>query len=961
MKTNEIRQRYLEFFASKGHRICPSDVLVPKWDKTVLFTPAGMNQFKDHFLGKVELEFTRASTSQKCLRTGDIENVGRTAYHHTFFEMLGNFSFGDYFKREAIIWAWEFLTDKKWLAIDPDRLTVSVYLDDDEAAGFWHNEIGLPIDRIQRLGEHDNFWPAGAPTDGPDGVCGPCSEIFYHPENGPECEIWNLVFTQFNRTGDPPDNLQPLPNKNIDTGMGLERIAATLQGVTTNFHIDTLRPIVEAAATAVGRKYEPDGEDGRRIRRIADHVRACTMAIHENVYPGSQKEEYVIRRLLRRAVLQGHEMGLREPFLFQLVPEVVNQMSDPYPDLVATADRVAQVIQNEEESFFGSLDDGLARIESIFHKMRDAHESVVDGKEAADLYTTYGIPAELFAAIAQEQKFEFDWTGYRDSMEQHGVDSGKGSKGVMGDFGPINEIKREVKTTDFVGYQAVESTGVICGLIQQLEEHVNEFDETGQAIEQVVVSQQREPSLTASPDAEQFVVLDRTPFYAESGGQVGDTGWLKGPSGKFQVTDTQKNGDVFVHVGRLTEGVINEGETVTATVDSGRRDAIRRADSATHVLHYALQQNLGEHAQQRGSKVTDDLLRFDFSNLTAVSAEQLARIEKETIEKIQAGAPIRAEILPLKQAKQLGAMMLFGEKYPDPVRMISIGDFSKELCGGTHLSDVQEVAGFEIISEESVSSGTRRIQAFTGQRAQEHQQEIQKSANEIANSLGVNVLEIPTAVTALAEKVKDLKKQLGAGKKSEREHSKNPNVGKPVATKAEKQPGYLEIRDTLKSTAQRLNIPLKELADRVSAMKEDVIKLTQQLEQLSKSSQIDVDHLIESADEVGDIKVIVKEVPNASPAIMRQLIDQIRKKTKPVAIFFATSPGAGKVLLTAGISRDLMDRGLSAGDWIREIAPIVGGGGGGKPDLAQAGGKSPEKIGAALQQASEYMKAKTVV
>ena len=343
MKTNEIRQRYLEFFALKSHTVCPSDVLVPKWDKTVLFTPAGMNQFKDHFLGKVELEFTRAATSQKCLRTGDIENVGRTAYHHTFFEMLGNFSFGDYFKRDAINWAWEFLTDKKWLGIDPEKLTVSVYLEDDEAAGIWQKDVGLSTGRIQRLGEHDNFWPAGAPTDGPDGVCGPCSEIFYHPENGPECEIWNLVFTQFNRSGNPPDNLQPLPKKNIDTGMGLERIAATLQGVTTNFHIDTLMPIVEAAAEVVGISYKADNEDGRRIRRIADHVRACTMSIHENVYPGSQKEEYVIRRLLRRAVLQGHEMGLREPFLYRLVPEVVNQMSEPYPDLVATANRVAQV------------------------------------------------------------------------------------------------------------------------------------------------------------------------------------------------------------------------------------------------------------------------------------------------------------------------------------------------------------------------------------------------------------------------------------------------------------------------------------------------------------------------------------------------------------------------------------------------------------------------------------------
>ena len=384
MKTDEIREKYIEFFKSKGHTVCPSDVLVPRWDDTVLFTPAGMNQFKDHFLGKVKLDFTKATSCQKCLRTGDIENVGRTAYHHTFFEMLGNFSFGDYFKRDAIHWAWEFLTSNRWLNIDPERLTVSVYQDDDEAANVWHDEIGLPIKRIQRLGEHDNFWPAGAPSDGPDGVCGPCSEIFYLPDNGDECEIWNLVFTQFERLGNPPDNLHPLPSKNIDTGMGLQRIAATLQGVSTNFHIDTLRPIVDAAAEVVGVEYQADSENGRRLRRITDHIRACTMAIHENVDPGSQKEQYVIRRLLRRAVLQGHDMGMRDPFLYKLVPNVVEQMSRPYPELKTTMERVAHTVRNEEERFLSSLDDGLDRIESIFSRMQSDGRTVVAGANAAD-------------------------------------------------------------------------------------------------------------------------------------------------------------------------------------------------------------------------------------------------------------------------------------------------------------------------------------------------------------------------------------------------------------------------------------------------------------------------------------------------------------------------------------------------------------------------------------------------
>ena len=355
MKTDELRDKYLDFFKTKGHTVCASDVMVPKWDKTVLFTPAGMNQFKDHFLGKVELEFTKATTAQKCLRTGDIENVGRTAYHHTFFEMLGNFSFGDYFKRDAIHWAWEFLTEPKWLGIDKDRLSVTVYLDDDEAHNIWQQEIGLPEKRIQRLDEKENFWPAGAPTSGPDGVCGPCSEIFFQPDNGPECEIWNLVFTQFNREGDPPNNLHPLPMKNIDTGMGLERTAAVLQGCSTNYHIDTLMPIVNAAAEVCGVKYDADSDNGRRLRRITDHVRAVSLAIHENVYPGSQKEEFVVRLLLRRAVLQGYEMGLRDPFLYQLVPTVVDQLKRPYPELTESVDRVSSVIKEQENAFYSLI------------------------------------------------------------------------------------------------------------------------------------------------------------------------------------------------------------------------------------------------------------------------------------------------------------------------------------------------------------------------------------------------------------------------------------------------------------------------------------------------------------------------------------------------------------------------------------------------------------------------------
>ncbi|MEM8678294.1 MAG: alanine--tRNA ligase, partial [Planctomycetota bacterium] len=702
MKTNEIRERYLAFFESKGHRRCASDVLVPTWDPSVLFTPAGMNQFKDHFLGKVKLDFTKATTCQKCLRTGDIDNVGRTAYHHTFFEMLGNFSFGDYFKRDAINWAWEFLTDKQWLGIDPDRLTVTVYLDDDEAAGIWATDIGLSTDRIVRMDEHDNFWPAGAPSEGPDGVCGPCSEIFYHPDSGKEVEIWNLVFTQFNREGDPPNNLQPLPSKNIDTGMGLERCAATLQGVETNYHIDILMPIVQAAAEVCGVHYEAASDNGRRLRRITDHVRACTMAVHENVYPGPQKEKYVIRRLLRRAVLDGHQMGQREPFLCKLVPAVVEQMKAAYPELTGTEARVSEVIKNEEANFLGTLDAGLARIERIFATLQSENREQVEGSEVAELYQTFGVPPEVFETMAQEHGLEFDWDGFHSAMEEHSKNSGIVNHTVMGASGPLDELKQEIGRTEFLGYETLESSARVLGIIAG--------DTRVEAL---------------SGDDQAIVILDQTPFYGESGGQVGDTGTLTGEGVTFEITDTQKDSGLFLHYGRLTSGTVKQGDEVTATVATQRRDGIRRAHSATHILHHALQKHLGTHAQQQGSKVDEDWLRFDFTNMSAVSPEQLQQIGVDVQHHVDAGEPVSWEILPLTDAREAGAMMLFGEKYPDPVRMVSIGKYSKELCGGTHLDNTSEVGLLEIISEESVSAGTRRIVALTGEKAKAYRDQVQ--------------------------------------------------------------------------------------------------------------------------------------------------------------------------------------------------------------------------------------------
>ncbi len=562
MKTDELREKYLDFFQGKGCAVCPSDVLVPAWDPSVLFTPAGMNQFKDHFLGKVKLDFTKATTCQKCLRTGDIDNVGRTAFHHTFFEMLGNFSFGDYFKEEAIHWAWEFLTDKKWLGIPGDRLSVTVYKDDDEAHAIWKNKIGLPENRIARMDEDENFWPASAPSEGPDGVCGPCSEIYYHLEDGSEVEIWNLVFTQFNRVGNPPDNLHPLPSKNIDTGMGLERTASVLQGVPTNYHIDSLFPIVQAAADVCGVKYEYNNDNSRRLRRITDHARASVFTIHENVYPGAKDARYVIRRLIRRAVLDGYQMNLREPFLYKLVEAVADAHKNPYPELGQTTKRVAEAIEAEEKTFFATIDGGMARIENLFKDMKSNHSVMVPGAVAADLQTTYGVPPELVQTLAAEQNFTFDWPGYRDAMTEHAEASGAGQV-VLFQTGPLETLKEAIRETPFVGYEKTESTAIVKGIITgeggkgdegQLLSHIDRADQT-----------------------KLRVLLDHSPFYGESGGQVGDVGVIQGDDFTFEVTDTQKHGALIVHHGMLVQGAIHEGATCKAVVDIQRRSALARA------------------------------------------------------------------------------------------------------------------------------------------------------------------------------------------------------------------------------------------------------------------------------------------------------------------------------------------------------------------------------------------------
>ncbi len=937
MKTNELREKYLEFFESKGHARRESDVLKPVWDPSVLFTPAGMNQFKDHFLGKVKLDFTKATTCQKCLRTGDIDNVGRTAYHHTFFEMLGNFSFGDYFKREAINWAWEFLTDKKWLALDADRLSVTVYLDDDEAANIWMTDIKLPESRITRMGEDDNFWPASAPTQGPDGVCGPCSEIFYLDDKGETVEIWNLVFTQFERVGDPPDNLRPLPSRNIDTGMGLERIAATMQGVDTNYHIDIMRPVVEAAAEICGHKYDPASEEGRRMRRIADHVRAGVFAIHENVNPGPKSEKYVIRRLLRRAVVDGRQLGVTDPFLYQVAPVVVEMMKEPYPELTGTLERVQQVIQREEESFFGTLDKGMSRVNAMFEEMERDGTSMVDADSTADLYMTYGFPPELTTTLAAEKEFVVDLEKVQTIIEE----SGRKESGALFLTGPLEQLKTALRETPFTGYEntsaPAEIKGVICD--GQLQETLTAAD--AKAACEKLDEEDRCKGVV--------VVLDSTPFYGEAGGQVGDTGEITGDGFKFIVHDTQKDADLVLHLGEVAEGEVKAGAACTATVDTSRRDAIRRAHSATHILHHALHETLGRHAEQAGSKVLPDVLRFDFTHSAPVDAGELAAIESIVNEQVAAGSPVAGNLMPLAEARKTGAMQMFGEKYPDPVRVVTMGDFSAEFCGGVHLDNTSEVGPFQVISEEGVSAGVRRVIAYTGAKAEEHVAETTAALKSAAELLGVGMLQTAEAAQNLSAYVRDLKKQLSGGAKAI----------DPAALKVAEgdTPAYPQIKTTLQETARLLNTSLTEVPARIEGLQNEVKQLQQQLAELAKSGDLSADTLIESAEVVDGVKVIVHETPGANSNLMRQWIDQIRKKASPAAVFLASTQGDSKVLLVAGVSRDLVDRKISAGDWVKQVAPLVGGGGGGKPDLAQAGGKQPENLPAALEKAQEVAKA----
>ena len=868
LTTNEIREKYLTFFESKGCVRRPSDVLVPYWDPSVLFTPAGMNQFKDHFLGRCKLDFTRATTCQKCLRTGDIDNVGRTAFHHTFFEMLGNFSFGDYFKREAIHWAWEFLTSKEWLAIDPSMLSATVYKDDHEAAKIWLEEIKLPAEKLQYLDEDENFWPSSAPSQGPDGVCGPCSEIYHKTPQG-EVEIWNLVFTQFNRVGNPPDNLRPLPSKNIDTGMGLERVTSVLQGVETNFHIDSLRPLVDAAAEICSQKYDDvdlTNENGRRLRRIADHVRACTFAIHENVYPGPKEEKYVIRRLLRRAVLDGVQMGMKKPFLFQLVPVVADLMKVPYPELQGTIERVQSVISAEEDRFMSSIDGGLRRLDHVFKTMESEKRATVAGADAFEMYQTYGFPPELFETLAGEKNYGFDWEGFGKEMERHGELSGLTEKNLLFKRDPLEGIKKTNNPPEVLGYKTTEVADAKVIAILDGDKLVD--------------------SLAADAEKKVRVVLNKTPFYGEKGGQVGDSGVLTAGDAVFTVENAVYDGEFIVHVGSLTAGKVAVGDMLTASVDAKRRAAISRAHTATHLLHAALRARLGEHANQQGSKVDADILRFDFTHHKGLDRETLVQLEQDVNAMILEAFPVSCDEMPKEEASKLGAMMLFGEKYPDVVRVVKMGP-SLEFCGGTHLQNVAQVGFCKIVAEESVSAGTRRITALTGMEALKKIQ----AADEVETAL-----------------------------------------------------------------AATLRVPAADIVSRVESLAAANKKLRKELDAATKKDAVNVDELLKNAEKVGGADFIALTIEDADANALREAIDQIRRKSENAAIVFANvDTKAGKVALIAAMTRNLVERKLSAVELIKSVASHVQGGGGGRPDMAQAGGKNPAGVPAAIEAAKKFV------
>ncbi len=747
MKTDEIRERYLRFFEKKGHTIWPSDSLIPENDPTLLFTGAGMNQFKDDFLGKGKHPFKRATTSQKCVRTGDVEKVGKTNAHQTFFEMLGNFSFGDYFKKEAIAWAWEFLTRE--MKIDGTKLAVTVYKDDDEAYAAWRDDIKVPESRIWRYGESDNFWPASAPSEGPNGPCGPCSEIYFDRSGGcgqkdcqPSCpcgrytEVWNLVFTQFDRQDGGV--LEPLPQKNIDTGMGLERIAAVMQGVVSNFDTDTFKKIIASTSDLLGVQYEPKQEAGARMRRIADHVRAATFMICDGVLPLNTGRGSVLRTVLRRASTAGYLLGQKSPFLYRIVPVVVDAMKKGYQVLVERQEMIAGHVKGEETAFLAALHRAVGELDLEVEALRKDGKVEFPGELAADLNQTHGMPLEILELFLADRGFRLDRPGYEQAREKHERVSKAGgmAEGAVFAGGPLAEVKGFSKGTEFLGYEALHAKVRVIAIIKD------------------------EKLVDAAHDGDLVTVIcDKTPFYGESGGQLGDQGLLKGAGVEVRIEDTKKIEAYHTHVGHVKTGSVRKGDEIEAQVDAARRAGVMRNHTATHILQWALRTVAGQGVIQQGSLVAPDRLRFDFTHFQSLTREELSRIEELVNERIVENSPLKVQEMGFDEAKKDGALAFF-EKYGDKVRVVNVGGFSKELCGGTHVKRTGDIGYFRIVSEGSIASGVRRIEALTGPSAVRRAQDARGALEEAASMLSVPADRVLEKLGAVLDEVKGLKAQI---------------------------------------------------------------------------------------------------------------------------------------------------------------------------------------------------------
>ena len=753
METDEIRARFLKFFQRLDHRVVPSDLLVPQNDPTLLFTGAGMNQFKDEFYGRGDKTMKRAVTSQKCLRTGDIENVGRTASHHTFFEMLGNFSFGDYFKKDGIVWAWQFMVEE--MAIAPERMAVSIHETDEEAHEVWSKAVDIPEDRIFRFGEDENYWPANVVQEGPNGPCGPCSEIFVDMGTGSGCgrsecnpscdcgryvEVWNLVFQQYDRQED--GSLNDLPMQNIDTGMGLERMARVLQGVATNFDIDVFKPLTDCIARICGKPYVTDAASAPLFRRIADHARAVFFCVGDGIIPSNEDRGYVVRRLLRRAVRDAVQLGIEGPFLTELIDPTVEAFSGAYPELAQGRDHIATIVGQEEAAFQRTVKRGSVLLADHVARLKRQKASLLRGKEVFDLYQTYGFPVEMTESILNENSISIDMQGFLQEMAAHQKLSRDGAAFETSVFaqGPVSQLQASNEPTEFTGYQTLESEGTVIGLIDG-----DHLIEAAQASREVVA------------------VLDRTPAYGEAGGQLGDSGLIRAQGaghGEFHFHSVRRERGFMLHIGKVERGKLCVGDRVVCSVDRRKRRAIARNHSATHLLHHALREVLGEHATQSGSAVSADRLRFDFSNPAALTPEQIEQVEDIANGKVLADDPVTSTRMGLSEAREMGAMALFGEKYGDIVRVIAIGDYSRELCGGTHCARTGEIGMVRIVSEGSVAGGVRRIEAVTGTECLQRLRGREALIGEICRTLGTQQENVLKRADDLLKEIRSLQRDL---------------------------------------------------------------------------------------------------------------------------------------------------------------------------------------------------------